>query len=396
MRILSVTAQKPNSTGSGVYLTELVKQFHKNGHVQGVIAGIDCKESVVLPEGVGFYPVYFNTETLPFDVVGMSDNMPYPSTRYNQLTETMVRQMEEAFVQVAREAIEEFQPDLIICHHLYLIASTLREEFPNIKMVGICHGTDIRQLIRTDLQRERIKDNIKKMDMIFALHEGQRESIASTYNIDKSRIGILGVGYNNEVFTNRNYEKVESPIKMIFAGKISYSKGVYSMLKALKKVEINKEMEVIFVGGYSDEEEYRKIADISKEVPYKISFLGRVSQEDFVDYFNQCHIMILPSFFEGLPLVIIEALACGLNVIATELPGIKQWLDSNIPDNNIMFVTPPRMKNADEPLEEDLESFETSLAETIENAVEHYQPHTVCTDHALWDVVCKKILESKK
>ena len=40
MRILSITAQKPNSTGSGVYLTELVKEYALLGHEQAVVAGV--------------------------------------------------------------------------------------------------------------------------------------------------------------------------------------------------------------------------------------------------------------------------------------------------------------------------------------------------------------------
>ena len=46
MKILSISAQKPDSTGSGIYLTELVKAFSKKGHEQAVMAGIG-------PEGPG-------------------------------------------------------------------------------------------------------------------------------------------------------------------------------------------------------------------------------------------------------------------------------------------------------------------------------------------------------
>ena len=73
MRILSITAQKPHSTGSGVYLTETVRGFKELGHTQAVIAGVTREDSVKLPEGVGFYPVYYNSPELPFPVCGMSD-----------------------------------------------------------------------------------------------------------------------------------------------------------------------------------------------------------------------------------------------------------------------------------------------------------------------------------
>ena len=52
MRILSVTAQKPDSTGSGIYLTELVRGFEKMGHEQAVIAGIGRKDTMRFPDGV--------------------------------------------------------------------------------------------------------------------------------------------------------------------------------------------------------------------------------------------------------------------------------------------------------------------------------------------------------
>ena len=90
MKILSVTAQKPDSTGSGIYLTELVRGFKKRGITQSVIAGVTKADQVCLPEGVSFYPVYFESEQLPYPITGMSDEMPYPSTRYSDLTEERI------------------------------------------------------------------------------------------------------------------------------------------------------------------------------------------------------------------------------------------------------------------------------------------------------------------
>ena len=73
MRVLSVTAQKPCSTGSGVYLTEVVRSLAKMGVSQAVVAGVTREDRVDMPEGVTVYPVYFSSEKLPYPVVGMSD-----------------------------------------------------------------------------------------------------------------------------------------------------------------------------------------------------------------------------------------------------------------------------------------------------------------------------------
>ena len=61
MRILSITAQKPDSTGSGVYLTEVVRELARQGHEQAVLAGVYREDVVRLPEGVGFFPVLFRS-----------------------------------------------------------------------------------------------------------------------------------------------------------------------------------------------------------------------------------------------------------------------------------------------------------------------------------------------
>ena len=114
MRILSVTAQKPCSTGSGVYLTEVVKALAKEGHTQIVLAGIARGEQMDMPDGVKAYPVYFESEGLPYPVVGMSDEMPYISTRYKDMTEEMTVQFRNAFLAVLRRSGTDLMPSSVL------------------------------------------------------------------------------------------------------------------------------------------------------------------------------------------------------------------------------------------------------------------------------------------
>lgn len=77
MRILNISAQKPDSTGSGVYLAEMVRCELSAGHAAALVAGVDASDEPTPPEGAEPYFVRFNTEALPFNVCGMSDVMPY-------------------------------------------------------------------------------------------------------------------------------------------------------------------------------------------------------------------------------------------------------------------------------------------------------------------------------
>ena len=61
MRILNISAQKPDSTGSGVYLAEMVRCELSAGHAAAVVAGVDASDAPTLPEAAVPYFVRFNT-----------------------------------------------------------------------------------------------------------------------------------------------------------------------------------------------------------------------------------------------------------------------------------------------------------------------------------------------
>ena len=73
--------------------------------------------------------------------------------------------------------------------------------------------------------------------------------------------------------------------------------------------------------------------------------------------------------YEGLPLTVIESLVCGDRVVMTRLDGVADWLEDMIPDADIRYVDLPKMKGADEAVEEELPVFEKRLAQTLEDAI---------------------------
>ena len=401
MRILSITAQKPNSTGSGVYLTELVKEYEILGHEQAVVAGVYREDLIELPDGVAFYPVYFCEEGLPYPIVGMSDEMPYISTKYCEMSPEMVEQFRSSFMSVIERAVEELQPDLILCHHLYLLTALVREHFPERKVYGFCHNTDLRQMQKTDLEREFIRREIGKLDHIFVPQRAQEEGVLTLYPVDKEKITRVGMGYNNQIFhlAEGSCDK-EGVTSLVFAGKIAEKKGVKSLLRAMallgdeKELDMNR-VQLLLAGSTGNEEEYQMIEGLAGRCPCKVKFLGRLSQSELARVYQQSDIFVLPSFFEGIPLTVIEALACGDRVVMTDLPGIKEWIASVSSDADVRYVTLPRMRNADEPLEEDLPEFERMLADALKASVLQKETHLADVSQISWEAIAKEVLRLK-
>ena len=392
MRILNVTAQKPHSTGSGVYLTETVGQFSALGHKTAVVAGVCAGDSAVFPEGTAFYPVYYKTPALPFPVCGMSDEMPYESTVYRNMSEEMTAQFECAFSTVLMEAAADFKPDVIICHHLYLLAALTRRLFPHIPVWGVCHGTDLRQMAAHKLRREAIVQNISRLDRVCCLHENQRREVIACYGVPAEKTVVVGVGYNDRIFYDRHIRAPHSGVRLIYAGKISEKKGVYSLISALDRLNWNKEdFSLRLAGGWNGNAQYEKARGLIDSSGWDVKLLGPLPQEKLAEELSAADVFVLPSFYEGLPLVLAEAMACGARVVCTDLPGIREWMDKAVPDNGIYFVPPPAMESTDQPCAGALPEFERALAAAIRAAASQ-PPFSPSLEALSWRAVSKRIL----
>ena len=395
MRILNVIAQKPMSTGSGIYLTELVRVIAEQGHTQGVVAGVYKEDSIDLPKEAKFYPVYFKSEELPFNIFGMSDEMPYESTRYCDMTDEMEERYKRTFLKVIDKAVDEIKPDIILCHHLYLLTSLVRERFPEIKVYGFCHNTDIRQMGKHSLEREFIIKNVKKLDKIFAPQKAQADEVVKTYGVTADKITLAGIGYNQNIF-NAEGRKENNDIKhLLFTGKLSEKKGVMSLLKSLNRLDYpENELELTLVGGAGNETEFKIIKELARKCKYKVNFTGRLTPREVAVRYKNSDVFILPSFFDAIPLVVIEALACGMKVVVTNLSGIPEFFENNAPRANIKYVKLPSLINLDEPVEEELPVFENELAEKIKESIEdNSKTDADCVKSLSWENILKKVLD---
>lgn len=373
MRLLQIITQKPFSTGSGMYLAGLLKELGKS-HPQHLICGLSQGEELgLVPTDMPLTadPVFFSSLELPFPVPGMSDVMPYESSRYSELTDEQTAVFLKAFRVKIEEALLSFSPDLILFQHLYLLTgemvSWLKETGSAIPLVGFCHGSELRQLRNTDRWRQSIHEGIRRLDFVITTHPEQGEEIQATYGIEKERIRILGSGFDSDIFYADPQEikpqREHDPLQIVFTGKISRAKGVPELIRACSSVHQEIPLHLTLIGSGADPKEMEAIQTAAREGICPVRFAGQLPQQKIAQIYRQSDIFVLPSFYEGMPLVVPEALACGLSVAVTDLPGFAEWLRPF--SGKVALIPRPEMASSDEPTQQGREDFIRDIAKAL-------------------------------
>ncbi|MDK6805863.1 glycosyltransferase family 4 protein [Aerococcus sp. UMB7834] len=363
MRILHVQAQLPSKTGSGVYFSNLIKGLAgemDQACVYGAYPGYDWD---LLPEDRQ-YVLTFPNSYCDFPLPGMSDVMPYESTVYGEMTPAMIRQWKYAFLEVLTKAYAEFQPDVILCHHLWFLTDMVRQWFPEAKIFAICHNTDLRQAQHHPQLAAQYTRHIKDLDQVFALSSQQIDRIVATYGLAPEQIAVLGGGYDDKIFYFED-QQVTEPLQLLYAGKIAEAKGVFALIEAFtQQLKDRQDLQLHLVGNGNPESLAKMHELIAGDA--RIHYQAAVPQDHLAQLFRQAAVFILPSYYEGLPLVVVEAMACGCYTVVADFPALVDQLDDRLNQSELIeYIHLPGLVNQDEPVAEDLPAYCEALAQAI-------------------------------
>ena len=126
---------------------------------------------------------------------------------------------------------------------------------------------------------------------------------------------------NNKVFENKLFSNI------IFVGHITKNKGVFDLIDAC--VTISKDVGKIIFIGPCEKNTRNDLLHKSKKNNINIEFTGVLNKDAVLEYMRVASVLVLPSYSEGFPNVIIEAMAMGCPIIATNVGAIPDMLDIN-------------------------------------------------------------------
>jgi glycosyltransferase involved in cell wall biosynthesis len=368
LRILHLLSQRPDSTGSGIYIQAMLRESRDQGHKNFLVAGIqsyrEADLTCIAEDHCRFLKFY--QSDVSYHLPGMSDVMPYTSSRFCDLSPENLEEYTRSFSVIIQTAVREFSPDLIHSHHLWIMTSLTKQLFPSIPMMTTCHGSDLRQFQNCPHLQPFVLSGCRRIEAVIALLAAQKEEIGRLYQITEQKIHIIPPGYNDTLFKTAAKPSPD-PVQLVYAGKLSRAKGVPWLLRALGSIDSpDWRLHLVGSAGGQEKEECLQLAD---RLGGRVMVHGAVTQDVFADLVGQSHILILPSFYEGLPLVLLEGLAAGCRIVATDLPGVKELM-GNFSEDYIRLVKTPRLQNMDQPYAEDERAFEDNLSQAIRSQMQ--------------------------
>ncbi len=239
---------------------------------------------------------------------------------------------------VADAIIKEFKPDVIHAHAATaagVVGIMLKNKY-SLPLVCSLHGSDINTYpYYGGLSMQLTKKVLGEADLLISVSSALKDaanSIAKT----KNEIRVVYNASDDTIFFHRRDQRSrirqefgisEMDKALLFVGSVSRDKGVPELMDAFMRVHSdNPGLHLFIVGKGTD------IATLSNVVAScrsqdTIHLIGEVPHDDIADFMSAADIFVLPSHSEGMPCVVLEAMACGLPVVATRVGGIPEAVE---------------------------------------------------------------------
>lgn len=185
----------------------------------------------------------------------------------------------------------------------------------------IKNQTKDEKIINNAIQLE--KNAFSYADMGFVTSSRDRNYVIQEYKISPEKVKVVPNYVVTDIFKpdSGSHKKYD----LIFVGRSGSQKNLDNLLKAVNCLKTrSKSISMLMVGGCGSDDNIQKVV---KDHNLDITFRNNVSNFDLPHYLNQAKVFILPSYYEGHPKTLLEAMSCGLPCIGSDVTGIKEDIE---------------------------------------------------------------------
>jgi glycosyltransferase involved in cell wall biosynthesis len=221
-----------------------------------------------------------------------------------------------------------------------LFLSTARKM--HVRTVGHLHGGLFVEFWKTlsPGRKRRAFSVLNRLDAFVVLSNGWKDEVAREVGIDTQRIHVVNNPIDRQFETQAAMFPVERRSGPVFSlGIMARQKGVFDIIETAKILSSQNNVRFSLVGPEREEGTARACTELvaSYGLGHVISFRKGVWGDEKLGLFRDAMIFLFPSYVENFPLVILEAAASGLPIVATEVGATKEFFAHN---ESILYVEP--------------------------------------------------------
>lgn len=172
-----------------------------------------------------------------------------------------------------------------------------------------------------------IKAIWKNADRLIANSDGLKKMAREFYS--KKYFHVIPNGVDTEIFHPIDV-KEKKYIELLFVSRLIERKGLQYVIPQLRQLmdETERDIRLTVVGDGPYRDTLEKLVK-RHELEEVVHFEGMKSKDELVSYYQRADVFILPSKKEGMPNVVLEAMACGLPIVMTKCQGATELIDGN-------------------------------------------------------------------
>ncbi len=246
------------------------------------------------------------------------------------------------------------KPDLVHCHHVYP---------DGYGFMNLCKKWDVPLIV--DIHSSRLLEDIKERNQIskkisktlqfankiICISQEIKDS-ALKIGLEEEKIEFIPLGTDTDKFRPRDKNSlrkkygIDKKHVIIYVGSLLRMKGVFELIKAVSILpeELKNDLKVFIIG---DGPEKSNLNRLCKELRLEniIEFKISVNRDEIPFYYSASDLLVLPSFSEGRPVVIYEAMASGCPILSTYVGGIPEQVLDNVNGRLIKAGDLSQLKN---------------------------------------------------
>lgn len=172
--------------------------------------------------------------------------------------------------------------------------------------------------------RNLVMGSAKRLDNIIYISKDIQEELLAN-NFPAKKLVHITNSVNVDRFKPPDNHKDKRSKAICFVGRLEEQKGLDYLIRAMAIVKEKEHTAKLFVVGDGQMKSYLEALCEQLQLQNRVFLVGVT--KDVLTYYQAAHVFVLPSISEGLPLSLLEALSCGLPVIATAIGGNREILD---------------------------------------------------------------------